>query len=111
MLIALAEAWPNSARPEPGRTPTGGAADVPEWDGTIWGGIAFMAWFIATAACQIANRLPLRPAVRHKGTGAGAIRLLTARPAQAPVAQLDRALPSEGRGHRFESCRVRQKIN
>ena len=26
---------------------------------------------------------------------------------QAPVAQLDRALPSEGRGHRFESCRVR----
>src|SRR6185312_10614136 len=26
----------------------------------------------------------------------------------ALVAQLDRALPSEGRGHRFESCRVRQ---
>src|SRR5207302_2524544 len=26
----------------------------------------------------------------------------------APVAQLDRALPSEGRGHRFESCRARQ---
>jgi hypothetical protein len=26
--------------------------------------------------------------------------------AHAPVAQLDRALPSEGRGHRFESCRV-----
>ena len=25
---------------------------------------------------------------------------------RAPVAQLDRALPSEGRGHRFESCRV-----
>jgi hypothetical protein len=25
--------------------------------------------------------------------------------AQAPVAQLDRALPSEGRGHTFESCR------
>ena len=30
------------------------------------------------------------------------------RPGQAPVAQLDRALPSEGRGHKFESCRVRQ---
>ena len=29
----------------------------------------------------------------------------------APVAQLDRALPSEGRGHRFESCRVRHYIN
>jgi hypothetical protein len=29
----------------------------------------------------------------------------------APVAQLDRALPSEGRGHRFESCRVRHFIN
>ena len=28
-------------------------------------------------------------------------------PAIAPVAQLDRALPSEGRGHRFESCRAR----
>ena len=27
--------------------------------------------------------------------------------AVAPVAQMDRALPSEGRGHRFESCRVR----
>ncbi len=26
---------------------------------------------------------------------------------QAPIAQLDRALPSEGRGHRFESCWVR----
>ena len=29
----------------------------------------------------------------------------------APVAQLDRALPSEGRGHRFESCRVRHSFN
>jgi hypothetical protein len=28
----------------------------------------------------------------------------------APVAQLDRALPSEGRGHRFESCRARQLL-
>ncbi len=28
----------------------------------------------------------------------------------APVAQLDRALPSEGRGQRFESSRVRQLI-
>ncbi len=27
---------------------------------------------------------------------------------KAPVAQLDRALASEARGHRFESCRVRQ---
>ena len=27
----------------------------------------------------------------------------------APVAQLDRALPSEGRGRKFESCRVRHK--
>src|SRR5262249_14349922 len=29
----------------------------------------------------------------------------------APVAQLDRALPSEGRGHKFESCRARQVSN
>src|SRR5664280_2651669 len=27
----------------------------------------------------------------------------------APVAQLDRALPSEGKGHTFESCRVRHE--
>ena len=27
----------------------------------------------------------------------------------APVAQLDRALPSEGRGHKFESCRARHR--
>jgi hypothetical protein len=29
----------------------------------------------------------------------------------APVAQLDRALPSEGRGREFESRRARHKIN
>jgi hypothetical protein len=29
---------------------------------------------------------------------------------QAPVAQLDRALPSEGRGRTFESCRVRHSL-
>jgi ferredoxin len=28
----------------------------------------------------------------------------------APVAQLDRALPSEGRGHKFESCRARHFV-
>ena len=33
------------------------------------------------------------------------------RPAYAPVAQLDRALPSEGRGQRFESSRVRQVLS
>ena len=32
-------------------------------------------------------------------------------PPRAPVAQLDRALPSEGRGHRFESCRVRHSFS
>ena len=30
---------------------------------------------------------------------------------QAPVAQLDRALPSEGRGQRFESSRVHHNFN
>ena len=29
---------------------------------------------------------------------------------RAPVAQLDRALPSEGRGRTFESCRVRHPV-
>ena len=33
------------------------------------------------------------------------------RPPQAPIAQLDRALPSEGRGQRFESSWVRQFFN
>ena len=33
------------------------------------------------------------------------------RPRQGPVAQLDRALPSEGRGRRFESFRVRHFFN
>ena len=37
---------------------------------------------------------------------AGTDRLMTC--FSAPVAQLDRALPSEGRGHKFESCRARQ---
>ena len=30
---------------------------------------------------------------------------------KAPVAQLDRVLPSEGRGRRFKSCRARQNIS
>ena len=34
--------------------------------------------------------------------------LLSSRCFKAPVAQLDRALPSEGRGQGFESLRVRQ---
>ncbi len=34
--------------------------------------------------------------------------MVKACPDPAPVAQLDRALPSEGRGHRFDSCRVHQ---
>src|SRR5947209_394112 len=29
---------------------------------------------------------------------------------RGPVAQLDRALPSEGKGRTFESCRVRQQL-
>jgi hypothetical protein len=42
----------------------------------------------------------------ERACGAGGLTLY--RPHGAPVAQLDRVLPSEGRGHRFESCRVRQ---
>src|SRR3984893_16144746 len=36
---------------------------------------------------------------------------LVVRTTRAPVAQLDRALPSEGRGREFESRRVRQVFN
>ena len=32
-------------------------------------------------------------------------------PSRAPVAQLDRVLPSEGRGRGFESLRAHQNIN
>ena len=41
-----------------------------------------------------------RPAFRLEGPSAE----------DAPVAQLDRALPSEGKGHTFESCRVRHYL-
>ncbi len=43
--------------------------------------------------------------------GAARRNLLWCRPdkPKGPVAQLDRALPSEGKGHAFESRRVRQK--
>lgn len=45
--------------------------------------------------------LPARgPSTKKTASGANA--------PLAPVAQLDRALPSEGKGRTFESCRVRQ---
>jgi hypothetical protein len=44
-----------------------------------------------------------------QGSGSSMVRL---RPtSQAPVAQLDRALPSEGKGREFESRRVRQSFS
>ena len=60
------------------------------------------------------SRLPLAAAVRatvlpgslHSDSLRACGRL--DRQAQAPVAQLDRALPSEGKGQRFESPRARQ---
>src|SRR5262245_33114854 len=51
--------------------------------------------------------------VGHGGPHCRAVtdRLMTGDPLfSAPVAQLDRALPSEGRGHKFESCRARQHL-
>ena len=44
----------------------------------------------------------------HVGCSARTHGLYVGSAFKAPVAQLDRVLPSEGRGHRFESCRVRQ---
>ncbi len=47
-------------------------------------------------------------------TSLGYDRFVSASAAQAdgaPVAQLDRVLDSDSKGHRFESCRVRQSIN
>lgn len=47
------------------------------------------------------SRMPGRERLRPGGRQAIFLR-------DAPVAQLDRALPSEGRGQRFESSRARQ---
>ena len=60
--------------------------------------------------CGLGRFQPIETGGSGRGAGGLAGPLLSAaRRGQAPVAQLDRALPSEGRGHRFESCRVRQR--
>ena len=56
------------------------------------------------------GRRPPRSAPLPPAMGSATHGLPRGKP-RAPVAQLDRALPSEGRGHRFESCRVRQTHN
>ena len=65
---------------------------------------AFSAW--ATVSSPVATKdksfRPL-PQFRAFAIKAGSISLF------APVAQLDRALPSEGRGQGFESLRARQR--
>ena len=75
----------------------------------IGGEIAHDRTRLATVPCQSANAWQ-DDARRGFSVGAHPFALLSAPSASrdAPVAQLDRALPSEGRGHRFESCRVRQ---
>lgn len=55
-------------------------------------------------ACSLTSR-------RARATGLRSLRQSPICLAQAPVAQLDRALPSEGRGHRFEFCRVRHSFS
>ena len=55
-------------------------------------------------ACRPCAQTPLAPDCPASPHRLGSARL------SAPVAQLDRALPSEGRGQRFESSRVRQKF-
>ena len=62
---------------------------------------------LAIPMAQDHCRLAVR---RNKTTSNHAKALLGRTPASAPVAQLDRVLPSEGRGHRFESCRVHQSF-
>ena len=50
-----------------------------------------------------------RDATTTTGAGRGSAAASSiAPPSRAPVAQLDRVLPSEGRGHWFESSRARQ---
>ena len=55
-----------------------------------------------------ASLLPSAPVKADSGTLDCQTRLESLAQINAPVAQLDRVLPSEGRGHRFESCRARQ---
>ena len=56
---------------------------------------------VRTFCCRVEDR-PAEPVAAARPIG-----YITA---NAPVAQLDRALPSEGKGHTFESCRVRQLL-
>ena len=68
------------------------------------------AWFATTDADSRVPEEWLARQLLWRARGAFAKRPPRPRWASgpAPVAQLDRALPSEGKGHRFESCRVRQ---
>jgi hypothetical protein len=56
--------------------------------------------------CVAVRRGPMRKRW-HNRPGAANRRLWLA---HASVAQLDRVLPSEGRGHRFESCRMHHSL-
>ena len=66
-------------------------------------------WRMARAAAPEAGQVitgARLPSVRRVPTVSLSVTIPD--PDKAPVAQLDRVLPSEGRGHRFESCRARQ---
>src|SRR3569623_1200640 len=68
----------------------------------MFGGI--MAYAEGKAFASLSN---VGLAIKAKGPLFAELAALEGAVKSAPVAQLDRALPSEGRGHRFESCRVR----
>ena len=82
-------------------------------------------WSSSSAAIiATCRRQHARPAVRgmahsiaiasvriQAGTGQSSVPAASMREYRhAPVAQLDRVLPSEGKGHRFESCRARHLL-
>jgi hypothetical protein len=59
-----------------------------------------------TASCR--GYREVLPLAIQPGSGSRPAPALRRGDFRAPVAQLDRALPSEGRGHRFDSCLVYQ---
>ena len=78
----------------------------------ITGKSLHVRWVYAVpeVVAQAGSSRPARPAIApdHAGLPVADGRPIFYRQLQAPIAQLDRALPSEGRGRTFESFWVRQ---
>jgi hypothetical protein len=66
----------------------------------------FLAFTVPGRLLEAGGDVGPREMVLPRLTPGTELGLFASLPYDAPVAQLDRALPSGGRGHRFESCRA-----